>query len=546
MIINNIKKFLENEPLIKQLKLDCNLPTKQKCNKELLDTIMNHCKNIIYNKNELIFLIQNKNNLENFHIFCPICGKKNKFYNRQFGYSRYCCTKCALHDKQTIDKIINTKRNTIKNGLNILQISALKAKQTSLNNIDENGNNSYQRATIQRLKKLKLDIDKNGLNGLQRIARKGAITAKNNIDEFGKNSYERGSLKIVQRRKNDIDVNGLDSYQRGARKGVITKKSTIDENGFNIYQKATIKAVQTKRNDIDENGLNGIQRAIEKGHQTNLIRIGVENPFSSEDPKLNGRATKEERYGDPNWTNREQSFETCYKNHGVKSVLSFNVIRQMGIKAAKQPKSRQKAAERHFQHYGVKYSFQRLDYYKKLFNDLFGVENYSQTQQFKDLYKNKEWVNNILKKQYETKKINGTFCISEPENMIYQFLIYKFDEDFNNVLYQYKDKNRYNFQCDFYIKSLDLFIEINFDPSHGKEPFDSNNLEHIKLVEKWKLKSKELNFKNCAKNRYLQFIITWTFRDPLKFKTAKQNNLNYLAFYNWEQFYEWYCSLSTK
>ena len=91
-----------------------------------------------------------------------------------------------------------------------------------------------------------------------------------------------------------------------------------------------------------------------------------------------------------------------------------------------------------------------------------------------------------------------------------------------NVIRQYKEE-RYPWHCDFYIKSLDLFIEINGNWTHGPHPFDKNNPEDIELLELWK--SKDSKFYNCA-------IKTWTDRDIQKRTKAKENNLNYIEIFS--------------
>lgn len=42
---------------------------------------------------------------------------------------------------------------------------------------------------------------------------------------------------------------------------------------------------------------------------------------------------------------------------------------------------------------------------------------------------------------------------------------------------------------------------------------------------------------------YYSAINTWTNRDIKKFEYAEQNNLNYLAFYTWNEFLKWYDKL---
>ena len=60
---------------------------------------------------------------------------------------------------------------------------------------------------------------------------------------------------------------------------------------------------------------------------------------------------------------------------------------------------------------------------------------------------------------YNTKKKNGTFNTSKPEIELYEFLQYMYP---NSVIIKgYRDNARYPFNCDFYIKSIDEFIELN-------------------------------------------------------------------------------------
>ena len=86
----------------------------------------------------------------------------------------------------------------------------------------------------------------------------------------------------------------------------------------------------------------------------------------------------------------------------------------------------------------------------------YGTTNFAKTQAFFDnYYKN---ISSIKEKEYQTKKEHGTFNTSKPEENYYEYLKTIYDE--TDVIRQYKDK-RYPFCCDFYIKSKDLFIELN-------------------------------------------------------------------------------------
>ena len=135
----------------------------------------------------------------------------------------------------------------------------------------------------------------------------------------------------------------------------------------------------------------------------------------------------------------------------------------------------------------------------------------------------------VQKRIIETKKKNGTICSSKPE----KYLKEKLESRFELVLTQYKTE-LYPFFCDFYIPQLDLYVEYQGHPGHGQHPFDSNSEEDLNLVQIWKQKSE-----NGLKPQYLGFINTWTVKDPLKRKIARENNLNWIEFFTVKEFEEW-------
>lgn len=126
-----------------------------------------------------------------------------------------------------------------------------------------------------------------------------------------------------------------------------------------------------------------------------------------------------------------------------------------------------------------------------------------------------------LTKQYETKSKNNSFNTSKPEENYYLYLCERYGVE--NVLRQYRD-SRYPFNCDFYIRSEDLFIELNLSWTHNDHPFDSSNPDDIRLLKRWQEKAKESEY-------YKNAIYTWTQLDVKKQQVAKDNNLNYKMIY---------------
>lgn len=163
--------------------------------------------------------------------------------------------------------------------------------------------------------------------------------------------------------------------------------------------------------------------------------------------------------------------------------------------------------------------------FKQLMLCKYGTENYSKTKMFKEtMNKNKD---KIQLKRFNTLKKSGSWgkSISNQEHKIYELLKTKYP----STISQYKTK-KYPWSCDFYIPSKDLFIEYQGFWTHGKEPF-VNNPKQLEKVKLWESKNTP---------QYKKAIEDWTIKDPLKRKTAKENNLNWLEFFTMDEFMMWY------
>lgn len=119
-----------------------------------------------------------------------------------------------------------------------------------------------------------------------------------------------------------------------------------------------------------------------------------------------------------------------------------------------------------------------------------------------------------IQKAKETKFNNNTYKKSQAEDDFYNKLKLFIDE--SDIIRGYWD-TRYPFNCDFYIKSKDLFIEYQGHQTHGTQPYVENDI--YSEAESDYLKNSK--FGNT----------TYVIRDPNKIKTAKQNKLNLLLIY---------------
>ena len=274
------------------------------------------------------------------------------------------------------------------------------------------------------------------------------------------------------------------------------------------------------------------QEIVEKRKQTWLKNYGVENPSQSQEIK-------------------EKKEQTTLKNYGVKNPLQCESIKQQVNKTFKQKygdnplgknsKVKKKIEKRNIEKFGYKNPMQNPEIAQKTANTLkqkqeeiiqkslekYGVEWPAQLPEIRQ--KNSEGVLKAIPQIYQTRKQNGTCVSSQPEQQVFNLLLQKYKDTIN----QYRDENRYPYICDFYIPSLDLFIEYHGTWTHGIEPFNPENKEHLLILDQMKEKAKTSKF-------YKNAIYTWTELDVRKLQCAKDNNLNYLCFYNLQEFLKWY------
>lgn len=130
-------------------------------------------------------------------------------------------------------------------------------------------------------------------------------------------------------------------------------------------------------------------------------------------------------------------------------------------------------------------------------------------------YKDRHYTNR--EKCWETTKKNGWYKTSL-EDRYFPLLKEKFPD-----IIQHYVSDRYPFECDFYIPSKDLYIELNVFWMHGGHLFDENNSKDAERLNK-------LKSINSAQSKYA--IEVWTKKDLIKYKIAVKNKLNYLILWN--------------
>lgn len=158
----------------------------------------------------------------------------------------------------------------------------------------------------------------------------------------------------------------------------------------------------------------------------------------------------------------------------------------------------------------------------------YGVPNFAKSEEYRNIISSEENLQQRAARNYATKSQNNSFSSSKPEDDYYEYLCKKFGAE--NVISQYRDEERYPFNCDFYVKSLDLFIELNLSWTHGGHVFNGADPDDQAKLAIWAERAKTSDY-------YKNAISVWTERDPMKIETAKKHNLNYKIIYTVDELY---------
>ena len=248
------------------------------------------------------------------------------------------------------------------------------------------------------------------------------------------------------------------------------------------------------------------------------------------------KKTKLERYGDEKYNNSKKRHNTNLKKYGYicplqnsdikEKTINTNILKYGDKIPQKNELVKNKIKKSNIKtcrfKYGIDNIMQLDSVYEKYQDTMiktYGTDNFSKSKFYQENYVS------ILGKSIETKRKNNSFNTSNPEEESYLLL----KEKYQDIIRQYKSE-KYPFLVDFYIPSLDLYIECNYHWTHGKHAFDCNNSDDIKTLEKWKQKNTKF-YKNA--------IDTWSIRDVKKRNSAKQNKLNYIEFWDINEIKKW-------
>lgn len=234
----------------------------------------------------------------------------------------------------------------------------------------------------------------------------------------------------------------------------------------------------------------GIQLAKQQQYYREHFGENVWNAQQIQKVKEKTAQTVEEKYGDRCMFHtqyfKDKTYETNMERYGVPNSMQSEEVQA-------------KCRKTHMERYGVEYTF----FIPYVIDRTFSEE--------------------AKEKIRQTKRKNGTFRSSTIQKNFSKYLKNIYGDD---VVEEYSDDNRYPYACDFYIKSMDLFIEIQGAPGHGDHPYDEDSDEDNSIVEKWESKDFEKT------PLYKSMIDVWTQSDVAKRYRAKEKGLNYIEIFS--------------
>ena len=276
--------------------------------------------------------------------------------------------------------------------------------------------------------------------------------------------------------------------------------------GYNKFCSNTkCKQKNLENKILDKYGVKNVAQldiVKEKIKNTFITNYGVTNPNKVKKVRDKIKQTCLNKYGvEHQWLNpdiKEKRHQTWLKKYGVDVCSQAECVKEKMSKTIQEK-------------YGVNWFTQS----QKLINS-------SNTEQVKD-------------KEFQTKIKNMKFSKSKEEDKLYELLINKF----KIVKRQYKDKQLYPYHCDFYLPIEDIWIEYNGSEFHHGRPYLDNDVDKYE-VELLKQKSEQRKTQTGKqKSRYDSIINTWTNLDVKKRNIAKENNLNYIEFWNLNDAINW-------
>lgn len=311
--------------------------------------------------------------------------------------------------------------------------------------------------------------------------------------EDGSNNFDRIDMQADFIKKAMIVHGSLYDYSQVVYFNSKTKVRILcSEHG--IFEQTPDKHLQgrgcplcgSKKLSFTNQSKYGVDRPLQnrdihdKHVETCLAVYQAPNPMMAKSVQDKCKITVRERFGVD---------YTCQAESVMRARIETNIARYNGESPFCSDEIRQKALDAKFRKFGTTNTMS-LDFVKQKIRD--------------------------------TKAKNNTFHVSQPENAMYSYLCDIFGPD--NIRRQFVSSD-YNFSCDFYIISRDLYIELNASWTHGRHWFDENSIEDMTKLDLWRQRGQTSAY-------YRNVLRTWTDLDVRKRQAAREAGLNYIVFWH--------------
>lgn len=271
---------------------------------------------------------------------------------------------------------------------------------------------------------------------------------------------------------------------------------------------------------------NGDNKCVICGKETKFLNLtkGFSETCSMHCARINGSRKTKEKYGYiPGSYGSEEHKKFMVTKYGVENPQQNSEIRTKTIETMRNKYDIDYAFLTKEAKEKAKLSSHSIDSEIKIKNtclERYGVTNPAKCEMVKEKTKNTIFERHQINFSQERlnlslKEINNNGTDIEKE----------FYSKLSNFTLLYNAcSNNYPYLCDFYIKELDLYVELNITWTHCHHYYDKTH-DYDKLME---MKSKNNDYYNGV-------IYTWTIRDIEKRNCAINNKLNYAVVWNIEQ-----------
>lgn len=262
---------------------------------------------------------------------------------------------------------------------------------------------------------------------------------------------------------------------------------------------------------------------VKKLESSNLAKYGVSNAMKRPDVQAKAVSTNLAKYQVPYTcmaeSVREKRSITMQARYGGNSPMCDATVREkQAATMYRKYQARHALQARRFidkmtatnlARYGVRNAMQSA--HSSACMEKYGVSSPMQCKQ-------------IVDKMMATKLQNHTINTSATEDILYDQLCDVFGKD--DVIRQYKSC-RYDWNCDFYVKSRDMFIELNASFFHNRHWFDDMDFNDCAELSAFMAKA-ALD----SNSSYSGVVQTWSVYDVRKRQDARDANLNYIVFWD--------------